>query len=354
MAKRSWGWALRWVFSVICLITTMTPGFCVDLDLGSGGHQIQATRDLLNGQSVSIRSGSATRTINVGDMITPAEFVAVQQVLKTGSQSLMVDTIGRAIGGQVSLNSLGMALNSVVIPHGVSALTTAAQQALNIQGSLVTQGNLVGLAGNSSTVTINASLINVLPTGTITTIVPQALLSAVSANKTPVNLALNSLTDVLNAGSITSSGVLRINAGGQVVNKNTFSSSVPVMAGVLGTEITSQAGQITNAGVIASATGKVALNGLDGRDLRINNTGGQILANQSIDVNGSIGKNLTEVLGGVLRANSVNVNGGDGKTKVFVDQIDGLLNLSAGEAHIDVTGGELRIGEMNLTGGPGS
>jgi hypothetical protein len=53
--------------------------------------------------AAGIVQGGAAKTINPAALITPAEFVAVQQILATGKQNLLLGSRGNAIGGQILL-----------------------------------------------------------------------------------------------------------------------------------------------------------------------------------------------------------------------------------------------------------
>src|SRR5262245_808271 len=65
----------------------------------------------------AIKVGRQERTVNSGDMLTPAEHLALQQVLATGQQTLVVGRRGAAVGGTFTLNGATMqAINDIVIP----------------------------------------------------------------------------------------------------------------------------------------------------------------------------------------------------------------------------------------------
>src|SRR5207249_4729689 len=126
---------------------------------------------------------------------------------------------------------------------------------------------------------------NVAPGGTISTIVPtfiQSLLSSTTVHQ-QINLSLTALGNIINAGSITSSGTLSLRAGGSIINQLPTGAAAgmpsPVLAGITGVNLYAGSGNIVNNGVIQSALGSINLTGAATKDLIVNNIQGQILAN---------------------------------------------------------------------------
>jgi hypothetical protein len=65
-------------------------------------------------------TGGSALTINPDRLITPAEYAAVMQVMH-GSQSLLLNSSGAAIGGSLTLNSSYVQnLSSLVVPRNVT------------------------------------------------------------------------------------------------------------------------------------------------------------------------------------------------------------------------------------------
>src|SRR5262249_43842502 len=74
-----------------------------DLDLQSRTRSVQVQNtDIPTGTAIKV--GRQERTVNAGDMLTPAEHLALQQVLSTGQQTLVVGRRGAAVGGTFTLN----------------------------------------------------------------------------------------------------------------------------------------------------------------------------------------------------------------------------------------------------------
>lgn len=324
------------------------------LDLASNAQSVALTQTHFNGAgAVNINVGGVARTVNPGDFVTPAEFVAFRQMLVTGTQDIHLNTEGQAVGGHFTLGSLNTnLLASLVVPGGVTAIGSAATH-LNVTGTLSTAGSLVGTASPTQAwrnFVVSAGDVSVASGGLITTVVPSAIASLVSATNEPVNLSLSSMTNIVNAGTISASGIVTLSALGSITN-----AAQATISGANGVNLFAGSGQLVNNGVISSVVGNVNLNCANTANFVVNNLGGQISA-----LDGAINfrtsqfdlKRLTEVSGGTLTAKAINLNGGNGAVEVNVDQIGGVVNVNGGLAHIESAGGTLTIGTMELTGDP--
>lgn len=317
-----------------------------EFDLASQTASMAAGHELFAGASTAnINVGGTVRTVQAGDMLTAAEYVALRQVLSQGTQSLLLDAQGAAAGGTFSLNTIGSRhLASLVVPEGVVAVSQGLYNNMNISGALSARGQIFGDVNRA--LTLRAGSVDVGVGGSITT-----------ATARPINLNIYSLSNISNAGSITASGVLNLNAAGAIVNAlpEGASGATPVMSGAMGTNLFAGSGQVTNAGLISSANGNVNIRALPNADLVVNNVGGQISALQGAialrDASYSL-KQFTGVDGGRLSANALNLNAGEGLVKVLADQIDGVVNLHAGMASINSNGGTLMAGDWTVTGDP--
>src|SRR5579883_1913134 len=140
-----------------------------NLDLSSSGKTVTASN------SAVIREGASTFAIKPGDILTPAQYAALTQVLAGQSQNLHLDTAGRAIGGSFSLSLLpGIQLGSLVVPSQVTVMGAQNSNSLSLAGALLNNGNLLALPTNSShTFILNAASIQNNLGANISTIVPQ-------------------------------------------------------------------------------------------------------------------------------------------------------------------------------------
>ena len=96
----------------------------IQLDLASSKTAIVLGASLIPAnQSISINVGGSSESFHAGSHVTAAEYVAIQQVLSSGSQSLVLGKNGAASGGSFSINALGASqLDNLVVPKNVTAI----------------------------------------------------------------------------------------------------------------------------------------------------------------------------------------------------------------------------------------
>lgn len=318
----------------------------LDLDLSSSNASVMVSPRLFGqASSVNIQVAGNTRAVMAGDMLTPAEFVALTQVLRTGAQNLVLDTQGRASGGTFSLTAMGAnQLSSLVIPANVTAQAQGLASILNVAGQFSTQGTLSGATRH---LVVNAGSVDVGVGGVVTTVSP---------NNRAVDLSIASLANIYNSGSITASGVLTLTAQGDIVNAlpSGITGPAPVMSGAMGSNLFAGSGQFVNSGMIASQSGSVNFATGATTDLVLNNAGGQVQALQAINMRDAMfaGKQLTGVTGGSFTAREANFYSGDGHVNVHTNQMAALANIYAGTASMVNTSGDLNVGTMTLSGDP--
>ena len=329
-----------------------------DLDLGSGNRTVTAGSGNNNFTSATITVGGTSVIVNAGSLLTPAESVALNQVLGGGTQSLVLDAAGRAIGGQFNL--YGNNLSQVVIPTGVTAVRDfGTAGSITITGNLSNAGNFFALSSNSqfNTALISAGnifnnqgalLSSILPSGGFANLGFGNLLSSVS-------LSLNATQNIVNYGSITSSGNLNLNAGGSIINALPagITGPLPVMQAV--GDISMITNSVQNAGLIASLNANINVATMLAQNLAINNIGGTFEAlNGAINIRDQFftPKFDTKILGGDFLSQTTNVFSGDGTINMDVNSVSGQLNLVGGAAHVSAVEGDLHIGALNMSGDP--
>lgn len=136
-----------------------------------------------------------------------------------GSQTIILNDHGAAIGGTFSLNHVSGGIGNIVVPQGVTAMYdfgATSGSTLNIAGNLTNAGTLQAISSSAGVTTASISAVNIWnqSSGLITSLLPQGLPSAVSA----LNLQLIASQNFINAGTIASSGSLSVVAGGSIVN----------------------------------------------------------------------------------------------------------------------------------------
>lgn len=329
-------------FAQIAVLAQSAP---VNLDLGAGSPGVELTDQHLNGSaSAIVNIGGQPTPVRVGDVVTPAVFAALNQIVGAGRQTLVIDGGGRAVGGNFVLNNVHSGqLTNLIIPANVTALHS--DNLLSVQGNLFNAGTLLGIQAVGSTFNINAGLLRNDPTGLISTF----------GGNGAVNLSIVSASDIINHGTIASSGTLSMVAAGNIHNSQSIAAVLPTISAVGNNNLQALSGTIVNNGAIESLNANLALTTAATHDLKVENTNGSLSAlagEVTLRDSGFIEKQTTELIGGDIRANALKVNGGDGITKVFANRIDADIDINAGEAHVRVDQGDLRLMNMTLTGDP--
>lgn len=182
---------------------------------------------------VSIDVGGSMVTVQHGSLLTPAEQVAVNQVLGAGQQAILLSAQGTAVGGVVNLSTdLGAGVHHLVIPQGVTALGNFSNQSsISISGNLVNSGNLYAYSSNAAATValISAANITNQQGGVISSVLPSKLSTSLGAIS-QLNLSLYAVQNIVNSGIISSSGNLSITAGGSVVNSSASAVSALMQA----------------------------------------------------------------------------------------------------------------------------
>src|SRR5262249_53713255 len=161
------------------------------------------------------------RTVTPTDLLTHAEHVALQQVLTSGQQSLVLGRHGNAVRGSFQLTTdISQGVNDVIVPRGVTAITDAASSALTITGNLINAGRLYATSSSPTvaTATISAANIENRQGAVISSILPGSGLLGLTSAVSHLDLSLKAIHDIINYGTISSSGNLSMSAGGQIVN----------------------------------------------------------------------------------------------------------------------------------------
>lgn len=327
-----------------------------DLDLSATTANITvSTADLQGQPSVTIQSDTGVTTnIAPNATVTPAQFVAVMQVATAAgnpaAQTLFYNQFGSASQGhfETALLAPSGQLGALVIPANVIAVANSGSS-LNLSGSLTAAGTLFGFQPiANSGFNLSANNINVLQTGSISTYAPSSIAGLYSPGAN-INLYINSVTDIVNAGTIATSGNLNMMAGGMI--NNTITGSI--VSG-LGASFLANSGIINNQGTITAFNGNINFSTVASKDLVIGNVCGLIDAvNGNINIrNGYLGTRDTKLLGGTLLADIVNLGAGDGNVTANVEEILGLVNINACGAHVSTETGDLTLNNVALAGDP--
>ncbi len=337
------------------------PHSALNLDLSSS----QATVHSRNADPVTIQIGgvlqngsivgSMTQVINPGQLLTPAQFMAVNEVLR-GGQTLLLNGTGQAIGGYATLNSSRVhQLGSIVVPQNVvlDAIGFNANSPLNVSGNANIAGSMYAL---QSTPNVSAVLqfgnLNIGSGGLLSTNLPAGF-NLGSNVFSSGGMTLNVANNVTNLGSIATAGNLNLNVGGTLSNIN--AGSLPALITGQNINLNVGSGHLVNSGLIQSLN-NLNINGPNTTtDLNINGADGVFKA-----INGSInlrdisfsGTGNTNITGGDWLSKELNFNSGQGAVTASMGQVSGVVNADAGAAHIYTKTSNLLLGNTNINGDP--
>ena len=272
------------------------------------------------------------QTITGATLLTPAQAVAVTQVLGSGNQGLLINAFGAAAGGSAIVNS--QQISNLMIPQGVNVTgELGSLGSLNIAGNLSNAGSLL-LAGNSALLSVNATSILNLQGALISTLQPGA------------SLALNALQNINNAGTISSLQNVYMNAGGSIANSGLVQAGNSV-------NLASMVGNYVNSGTVVAQTGNINFaSATTGTTTSLDNTGGSLQAMLG-SINFGDALNLTKdlsITGGDMLSQALNLNGSH--VGADLGNVTGTVNVNACEAYFNSTGETLSLGVWNVTGDP--
>lgn len=309
-----------------------------------------------------IHEGGSVQSILPSSAITPAENIALQQVLSAGRQSLILGKDGSAIGGsaQVTLSS-SLALSTLVIPSGVTVSRNfGTAGALNVIGNIVDSGSFFAFSTNTQTTTaaISASNIFVQPGGLLTSVLPKGGLSGVSGAIPNLNLSLTALHNIVNSGEISSSGNLYLQAGAQIINGASHANSGASGALIQAPNdiaLMTGTGSFINSGIINSITGNINVDTETIQNIVFNNAAGRLeAANGSINIRDKsfAGHADTTLNGGDWLSQQLNVYSGCGKVNLNVGEVSGTVNAVGGSFDLVAKTNTLQLGNLHVSGDP--
>ena len=282
----------------------------MSLNLASRHAGVSAA-DVGVAHSLVIMVGGAKVNVSAGSMLTPAEMAAVYQVTNVGRQSLGLGTQGNAVAGTLSIGTeLGKSWGNLVIPQNVKVVDTVSS--LNVAGNLTNAGKLV-FTGSG-----------------------------------------NNASAVLNANDIYNSGVIKADHGDLTV----IASSITNAGGGLlqaANNLNLMSADITNHGTVSALAGNLNIGTATSANIMIDNNHGMLQAPQGdINVRGASysGVNNVAISGGNLVSQNVNIYSGCGTANVNVGEVNGLVNIHAGAAHVVAATNNLQLGTMDITGDP--
>ncbi len=320
-------------------------------------------------RGINLNIGDITRLISPTQLLILAELVAAAEAALGGVQTLKIGVNGNAVGGRFSLTgTMSKDIGNLVVPQHVKLFENFAYlPTLNISGNFTDAGKVFAFPTNGQvqSATIDANNIFVQTGGVLTSNLPAGNLpSALGGAVGSLHLNLNVLENIVNQGTISSSGNLVLTAGGSIVNSgssvNAGTSSVgahavPVISASGNLSLYSQSGSITNSGLVQAMQGNITLGSQSTSDLTVNGTKGTFSAlNGAINLRDASysGAANTTLSGGNYLSQQLNLNGGTGSVAMDADQVSGVVNTYAGSAHLNANTADLQIGAFQVSGDP--
>jgi hypothetical protein len=334
----------------ICISSIIGPlpaslGAPVDLDLSSTYRQVPASQAVPQG-SVTIMVNGQPRVVSGSDVLTAAEFIALQQILSSGMQSLQIGATGAAVGGSFSLSALlAQTVGNLTVPQQVRmAQDFALIKKLDLTGNLTNMGTLDAFSSDAKVGTAEINALNIFNnSGAVISTANN--LGALSS----LNLVLNAANSLINNGVISSSGDLSI-ASPIVMNTGLMSGSA--------TEVRTQI--LNNMGTIRANSSDLIVTNLTNGSLTVNNFGG-VLESVGLTkfelvqlVASEAKKPELKISGGTVLGAAVSFSAPNAELSVELEDLGGDTSIEAGIAHFNVTNGThpLVISRFEVTGDP--
>jgi hypothetical protein len=145
-----------------------------NLNLAATSHTL-TVGGLVGNQSVTITVGGKPLSVTGSTLLTPAEVAAVYQVLRSGQQSIVLDSRGSADGGTLIIGQrLSQYVGNLVIPQGVSVTDISKSDKVDIMGSFSDAGSFYIVSKNPTLTDLSlvANNIYVQSTGLISDVLP--------------------------------------------------------------------------------------------------------------------------------------------------------------------------------------
>src|SRR5262249_10366301 len=167
-----------------------------------------------------------------------------------------------------------------------------------------------------------------------------------------LDLALSALHDIVNWGTISSSGNLSMSAGNSITN------GLPAVAG--NTALIQAAGNVNlftnnliNASNIGSLNGNINIANQTLSNMTINNVYGRLEALQgAINITGKAPAFNLALYGGDVVSKAFNANVGQGDIDINVNKLEGAVNLEALNSHALTETDNLALGNLKIAGDP--
>jgi hypothetical protein len=264
--------------------------------------------------AVNIMVGRSNLRVTPSMQLTPAEYLACQQVLTTGRQTLMLGELGNAVGGRFMVASSTL-FSDLLVPRGVTVFDRVSSTAQSL--------SVTGLLQNAGTLSVINSLAGIVNTSIQAAAIENLAGGIISAGNN-VNLALYGANGITNHGVISA--------------VNNLSLVTPALV---------------NNGLIASSVGNVNITAPAGV-LAVNGAGNiqALVGNINVTALSSTLTPSLTMLGGNYLSRELNVNACGGNVLAYVDDVSGLVNMKAASTSFGAATPSLKFGTLDVSGDP--
>lgn len=354
----------------------------VNMDLSATSRSL-LPGSLVKGAPVAILEGGKILQVTKSALLTPAERLAVYQVVSSGVQTITLAGAGNAVGGSLTIGPrFSQYAQSLTIPAGVSVIDNVCKTPIfSLSGNLINGGSLYAFSSSQSAVPAVISACNIINRGLITTLPPPSALPCLAGmNSSGISaMSLIARQDITNQGVISTNGNLNLSAGGSISNQTSnettasiTGSAVSLLAGngnIFNNGVITAARGNSNiasatdtltlnnaAGIIQSIAGNLNISGIDSsRILSLTNTNGALQAPLGEIQIGAAGcgrhSNIT-ISGGDLIAKAVDLFAGSGSAFLNVSKVSSVVNVQAADMIVQADTPDLRLGTLALTADP--
>lgn len=238
---------------------------------------------------------------------------------------------------------------ALTVSQGATAVINFSNTAnLSVLGNIANSGSIYAYSSNPAVSTANFTAQNIYNNqgAVLSTVLPASILGTLTNVNSNLSLNLSAINNIVNAGTISSSGALSMSAG-SIANTG-------IMQALQAVNLSTAT--LVNSGTIASLTSNVNIASMMSQNLLVNNTHGSIQAllgniNMSTSSSG-IEKLLLSIMGGDVRAQALNLLNPNGSVEVNIGKLDGMVNVEACSAHVTASTQTLNLGSLKLTGDP--
>ena len=329
------------------LASITTHNFNSNFDISQAIHSVINSNLDLSSLKDSINTGVLNHLVDINlnnvstavmshQFVTPAEAIAVNQLLATNHQEILLNSLGQAIGGNLNLTNLNNhngidllsysnnTLNNLLLPSNVNLIDN--QSALSLAGNLVNYGDIV-FTGNASIVS--------------STIINEGN-AQINANGN-LNLSANNIVNE-NASLISASGNLTITANNLINAGGIYSVNDLVFYDPV----------INNLGTVESQNGSITFNSQTNLSVYGSQTSVIEAYKSAITLNDEASslKQGINLNGNNYLSTNLNLNTPNGYVEGIIGNVSGVVNTKASDLHLLSESNNLTLGNNCVKGDP--